>query len=255
MCADSKQNNPMLSVCMATRNGEKYLHEQLESILPQLAPQDELVISDDSSTDKTLEIIRSFDDARIRLLTENRFFSPIYNFENALRNATGQTITLADQDDIWLANRVETIRQRLQDKNGRPALIMMDGYVIDAAGDRTGQTIFKRKPPKKGLLANLYDNTFTGCTLAFTRELLDIALPFPPGIPMHDSWLGMLALLHGEVQFVETKTMEYRRHGDNLSKWQRNPLVQIRWRLCLGYQLYRRHILLKRREQNPLQKK
>ena len=93
---------------------------------------------------------------------------------------------------------------------------------------------------------------FTGCTLAFTRELLDIALPFPPGIPMHDSWLGMLALLHGEVQFVETRTMEYRRHGANLSKWQRNPLVQIRWRLCLGYQLYRRQMLVKRRSQNSL---
>ena len=247
-----ESSNPMLSVCMATRNGEAYLREQLASILPQLEPGDELVISDDSSTDATLEIIRNFDDARIRQLTGNKFFSPIYNFENALRNARGQIITLADQDDIWLADRVEIIRHHLRDKSGLPALIMMDGYVIDTAGNRTGQTIFKRKPPKHGLLENLYDNTFTGCALAFTRELLDIALPFPRGIPMHDSWLGTMALLHGEVQFVETRTMEYRRHAANLSKWQRNPLVQIRWRLCLGYQLYRRHMLVKRRRQNAI---
>jgi len=247
MCVKSPLQSTQLSVCLASRNGEKFIREQIDSILGQLSPTDELVISDDSSTDSTMEIIASFDDPRIRLLSGNKFFNPIYNFENALRNASGQIITLADQDDIWLADRLEIIRQRLEDKSGRPALIMMDGYVIDAAGNRTGQTIFERKPPKNGLLANLYDNTFTGCTLAFNRELLDIALPFPPGIPMHDSWLGMLALLHGEVQFVKTKTMEYRRHGDNLSKWQRNPLVQIRWRLCLGYQLYRRHILIKQR--------
>jgi hypothetical protein len=69
---------------------------------------------------------------------------------------------------------------------------------------------------------------------------------------MHDSWLGILALLQGEVEFVHEPTMEYRRHGDNLSRWQRNPLVQIRWRLCLGYQLYRRHMLAKQRSQNSL---
>jgi len=245
-------SNPMLSVCMATYNGENYLREQLDSILPQLAPEDELVISDDSSTDRTLEIIHSFADDRIRLLTGNRFFSPIYNFENALKQANGDIIALADQDDIWLPDKLALIRQKVGEKIDQPALFMLDGYIIDAKGQRTGQTIFGRKPPKHGVLANLYDNTFTGCTLAFTRELLDIALPFPPGIPMHDSWLGMLALLHGEVQFIETRTMEYRRHGANLSKWQRNPLVQIKWRLCLGYQLYRRHMLVKRRSQNSL---
>jgi glycosyltransferase involved in cell wall biosynthesis len=237
----------MLSVCMATYNGEKYLRAQLESILPQLESGDELVISDDSSTDKTLGIIRSYNDDRIRLLTGNRFFSPIYNFENALKHAGGKIIALADQDDIWLPDKLALIRRQLDGKTDRPALVMLDGYMIDAEGRRTGQTIFGRKPPKHGVLANLYDNCFTGCTLAFTRPLLELALPFPPGIPMHDSWLGILALLRGEVEFVRQPTMEYRRHGDNLSRWQRNPLVQIRWRLCLAYHLYRRHHLVKRR--------
>jgi hypothetical protein len=59
---------------------------------------------------------------------------------------------------------------------------------------------------------------------------------------MHDSWLGLTALLHGEVEFIETKTMEYRRHEANISRWQRNPLVQIRWRICLGYHLGQRSL-------------
>jgi len=231
----------MISVCMATRNGEKYLHRQLESILRQLGPEDEVVISDDSSTDGSVSIIReNFNDPRIRLLENNTFYSPIYNFENALKHASGEIIALADQDDVWLDNKIEVIRQHLADRRGRPALIMMDGYIIDGEGNRTGQTLFERKPPQKGIWANLYDNTFTGCALAFTRELLRIALPFPPGIPMHDSWLGLLALKFGEVDFIDAKTMEYRRHGINVSRWQRNPLVQIRWRLCLAYHLWQR---------------
>jgi glycosyltransferase involved in cell wall biosynthesis len=232
----------MISVCMATRNGENYLQQQLQSILTQLEPDDELIISDDSSTDGTVEIIEAIADPRIRLLEKNAFFSPIYNLENALKKSSGQIIALADQDDIWLENKQAVIRQKLADKSGQAALIMMDGYIIDGKGQRTGQTIFAHKPPKRGILANLYDNTFCGCTLAFTRELLEIALPFPPGIPMHDSWLGMLALLHGKVEYTDEKTMEYRLHGANFSKWQRKPWIQIKWRLCLAYQLCRRHV-------------
>jgi len=225
---------------MATRNGEKYLHRQLASIMRQLGSEDELVISDDSSTDRTVDIIRDFGDPRIRLLENNTFYSPVYNFENALKNAAGEIIALADQDDVWLDNKMEVIGQQLAGCCRRPALVMMDGYVIDGEGARTGQTLFERKKPKKGIWTNLFDNTFTGCAMAFTRDLLELALPFPPGIPMHDSWLGLLALKFGEVDFIATKTMEYRRHGVNVSGWQRNPLVQIRWRLCLAYHLWLR---------------
>lgn len=230
----------MISICMATRNGEKYIHRQLYSILQQLSPEDEVIISDDSSTDETVKIVKAFGDPRIRLLENNTFYSPIYNFENALKHAAGEIIVLADQDDVWLDNKMDVIRQQLTGQPARPALIMMDGYIIDGEGKRTGQTLFERQPPKKGILANLYDNTFTGCALAFTRELLEYALPFPTGIPMHDSWLGLLALRFGEVDFIETKTMEYRRHGVNISRRHRNPLVQIRWRLYLAYHLWQR---------------
>lgn len=236
----------MISVCMATRNGEKYLQEQLRSILVQLAQEDEVIISDDSSTDGTLEIIQAFDDPRIMILGYNTFYSPIYNFENALKHTSGDILVLADQDDIWLDNKVEVIQRELSGKCTRPALVMMDGYIIDGDGHRTGQTLFGRKPPKQGLLANLYDNTISGCTLAFNRKLLELALPFPSGIPMHDSWLGMLSLLFGDVEFCASKTMEYRRHGENLSRWQRNPWIQIRWRLFLGWHLAHRYLRLRK---------
>ena len=230
----------MISVCMATHNGELYIRQQLTSIIDQLGLDDELVISDDSSTDATLDIISSIADPRIHLLAGNQFFSPIYNFENALQHSNGEIIVLADQDDVWLEDKLPLVRRKLAGKTDRPSLLMTNAYIIDGDGLPAGQSLFDRKPPKASLLANLYDNTFTGCALAFTRPLLDLALPFPPGIPMHDSWLGLLALRFGEVEFDATRTMEYRRHGTNVSRTQRNPLRQIRWRLCLAWHLARR---------------
>ncbi|MHB9097317.1 MAG: glycosyltransferase, partial [Syntrophales bacterium] len=101
-----------ISVCMATHNGERFIRRQMETILTQLAPDDEVVISDDSSTDGTLEIVRSFADSRIRLFVGNTFFSPTFNFESALRQARGDIIVLADQDDIWLDNKVMVVREK-----------------------------------------------------------------------------------------------------------------------------------------------
>ncbi len=89
-----------ISVCLASYNGEKYIAEQLESILKQLGERDELIISDDSSTDQTLAIIDRFHDRRLRVFPGNSFYNPIFNFENALKQATGEVIALSDQDDV-----------------------------------------------------------------------------------------------------------------------------------------------------------
>ena len=99
----------MLTVCIATYNGEKYIRQQLNSVLIQLGENDEVIISDDSSSDATVEIVRSFNDSRIKLLVDNKFSSPVRNFENALKYATGDYIFLCDQDDIWLPDKVKSM--------------------------------------------------------------------------------------------------------------------------------------------------
>ena len=94
----------MISVCIATYNGEKYIKEQLLSILPQLGKKDEVIISDDHSTDNTLDIVKGLNDNRIKIVMNNREKGYTSNFENALSYAIGDYIFLSDQDDIWMSN-------------------------------------------------------------------------------------------------------------------------------------------------------
>lgn len=234
-----------LSVCMATRNGGKYIKRQLESILAQLAPDDEVIISDDSSTDDTVSIIRSFSDPRVHLFENNTFFSPVFNIENALRKASGGIIVLSDQDDVWLENKTAVIRREFSAKREGLKLIMLDGYIVDESESVIRDSVFAHNRSGKGLFKNIYDNTYMGCCMAFSRDLLKIALPFPKHIPMHDMWLGILAELFGEVFFVSERTILYRKHASSVTKlhlqWDIPVQIMRRYHLVtslLGRSLY-----------------
>lgn len=198
---------------MATYNGEKYIHQQLGSILSQISESDEVIISDDSSSDKTVEIIKTFDDKRIRLLDNNRFYSPPYNFENALKKATGDMIFLSDQDDIWLENKVKIMVELLQQYD----LVVSDCIIINENNTILQESFFKIRGSKKGFLNNLIKNSYMGCCMAFDRRILDIALPFPENLPMHDMWIGMIGELYGITYFCDQKLVKYRRHENSAS--------------------------------------
>jgi hypothetical protein len=226
---------------MATYNGSGFIREQLDSILMQLGPDDELIVSDDASTDNTLDIVRSYHDPRIQILTGNIYRSPTLNFEHALRSARGQILVLSDQDDIWIPGRLNLVHERLDNKIDTVYLIMMDGEIVDSAGNCLEKSIFAANRSGSGILKNVYDNTYTGCCLAFTRPLLEIALPFPHRIPMHDMWLGILAEIFGQVEFVPQKTICYRRHTANTSFIKPTIREQILRRLFLSLNLVERY--------------
>jgi len=245
----ANDKEPKISVCMATRDGAKYIAEQLASILAQLEPDDEVIVSDDSSTDATVAIIKGFNDRRVRVLENNAFFSPIFNFEHALKQAKGDIIVLSDQDDIWLENKISLIRDRFRHDTSSIHLAAFDGCAIDEAGEIIEASLFRRIKAGKGLLKNIYDNTYMGCCIAFSRPLLEIALPFPRRIPMHDMWLGLLAELFGSVEFFEEKTILYRKHAASTTEFRRRftPLVQIRRRAFLCWSLAARCFALRKR--------
>lgn len=217
----------MISVCIATYNGERYLKEQLNSILYQLADNDEVIISDDSSTDATLDIINSYQDSRIKLLPYQKFHSPIFNFEYALKCAKGDYIFLSDQDDVWEDNKVEVMMRALQ----RSHLVVSDCCVVDANLQVICRSFCNNKSRSKGIISNIIRNNFLGCCMAFRKEVLDKALPFPPSIAMHDIWLGLCASCFYSVEFIPDKLIKYRRHGNNASPTGEKSNLKISYRI------------------------
>lgn len=225
----------MISVCIPTYNGEKFIKEQLDSILPQLLDEDEVIISDDSSTDNTINIIKSYNDKRILIFENNNFKSPIYNLENALLKAKGDYIFLSDQDDIWLSNKVEIVMNNLRDYS----CVISDAYVVNEKKEIICNSFFMINKTKYGKIYNVLKNGYLGCCMAFTKEIKDLSIPFPKKLPMHDIWIGNVAAFHKSVQFINEKLIYYRRHGLNLSSTSEKSNINIFKKL-----IYRLSILL-----------
>lgn len=233
-------NRPPISVCMATCNGERFVEQQIASILCQLDEGDELVISDDGSTDATLRIIAAFDDRRIRLLSGSSFGSPLLNFNHALQQVRHPYIFLADQDDIWFPDKVTTVAKHLE----RYDMVVSDCILINAEGTVLAESFFQLRGTRPGLVANFVKNSYLGCCMAFRRELLELALPIPPQAAMHDIWLGMIAECYGTIYFCNDKLIKFRRHGATSSstagKSRNTMLTRCNMRLQLAASLIKR---------------
>ncbi len=204
----------MISVCLATYNGQKYIAEQLRSVLSQLGPKDEVVLSDDGSTDDTLVIVRSFKDPRIVILKGPAAHSPILNFQRALQAAKGDYLFLCDQDDVWLPNKVEVCMRHLQ----KVTCVVSDCIVTDAQLNTLSPSFRQLIGARKGRFYNLFvHNSYSGSCMAFRRELLQKSLPFPSGVLMHDIWLGNVAAFFFSVDFLSEKLILFRRHSSTTS--------------------------------------
>jgi glycosyltransferase involved in cell wall biosynthesis len=201
-----------LSVCIATYNGEKYIKEQINSILIQLNKNDEIIIGDDGSTDSTLEILKSYNDPRIKIYN-NSFQNLILNFESTISRAKGDYIFLADQDDVWLPNRIENSLKYLIEYD----IVVSNCKVVNEYCEIIHESFFELNKSKKGLISNLISNSYLGCCLAFRKSILKKVLPFPKNIPMHDIWIGFVSELFYKVKYDEVPVMLYRRHGQNES--------------------------------------
>lgn len=209
-----------VSVCMATYNGDKFIEEQVASILTQINRDDELIISDDSSSDRTVEIIKLFKDSRIRLVVNPFPRSATRNFENSLRHASGDIIFLADQDDVWYPDKVSVMTHYLQKYD----LVVSDCNFIDSESRIIGESFFAAYASNKGVIKNFYKNSFLGNCMAFNRCVLERVLPFPEEIHQatqfkiyQDVWIGLLANILFKVKFIPQILSGFRRHSQNAS--------------------------------------
>ncbi|MGN0171307.1 MAG: glycosyltransferase family 2 protein [Acutalibacteraceae bacterium] len=203
-----------VSVVMATYNGLPYLEEQLASVLPQLQEGDELLISDDGSSDGTRERLCALEneDGRVRVL-DGPGCGVMENFGYALSKCRGDWIFLCDQDDIWHADKRRAVLAAAEESDA--LLVMHDARIVDGSGTVISPSFFQTRGSAPGLLKNLRKNSYIGCCMAFSRRLLPYILPFPDGIPMHDQWIGLQAQRHGKVTLLPTPLLDYRRHGGN----------------------------------------
>jgi glycosyltransferase involved in cell wall biosynthesis len=197
---------------MATYNGAKYIESQLLSVISQLSSTDEVIISDDHSTDGTLSIIQSLHDPRIKIFQGPCKKNPKFNFENALKHAKGDIIFLCDQDDIWEPNKVEVMVSALSDCD----LVTSDCHVVDSDLNIISNYYAWLKPAN-GFLNNLLKTHFLGCCMAFKAKILKETLPFPKTVEMHDMWIGLYAALNYKTKFINDRLIKYRRHGNNVS--------------------------------------
>lgn len=229
------------SVCIATYNGEKYIREQLASILPQLGEDDEIIVSDDSSTDDTLTVLKQLADPRIKIYPHQTFHSPIFNFEHALKEVRGDIVFLSDQDDIWLPDKVNVVAKAFEEHGCD--IVVSDAVIVD---DRLGtlhESFFEFYKSRPGLLKNIYRNRYLGCTMAVKKRILEKALPFPRNIAMHDMWIGLIGELFGKTVFIDDKLILYRRHSNTLTTGKHASIGRmLRWRICLVADLLIRYL-------------
>lgn len=214
----------MISVCIATHNGERYIRRQIESILSQLGEDDEIVVSDDNSTDATLQIISEMADSRVKVVAYHRekskykgkFADCFYirgNFQNALQNAQGDIILLSDQDDVWLPGKVEKYVKALQQVD----FVISDCKVTDGDLKVIKDSFLEGRTLSQNPFRYILRVFFLGCTMGFTKHFKEKSLPFPNLPITHDAWL-LLVLTRGfTYTVIPDACLLYRRHGNNAS--------------------------------------
>lgn len=215
-------NRKPVSVCMATYNGERFLTQQIDSILSQMNDQDELVVVDDASNDNTASIVRSYSDPRIRLETFNINQGHVAAFCRAISLSRNEIIFLSDQDDVWVDRRLDEMVNFFSNNNS--IVLSSNSYYINHNGEKIYDVEYdlikeadSGKYIKNILGIFLGELKYFGCTMAFSRNLIDLILPVPKYVESHDLWVIFVGnMVRGNVHF-DGCTLYRRIHGNNAS--------------------------------------
>ena len=223
-----------VSVAMAVYNGEKYLREQIDSILCQLSDKDELVVSYDESTDASKAILDDYvnKDKRVKVYKNPYHPGVVKNFQNALEHTTGDIVFFSDQDDVWLPGKVELVMKEFADP--KIAVVFHDSYPTDAnLKILKDSTIKGRGGYRETTLGNLFRLCYIGCCMAFRAEYKSVILPIPTIYRSHDWWTGcLLGCGKTKMKAIRKPLIYHRMHGNNVTPEKRPPLsyqIQVRW--------------------------
>ncbi len=228
--ADDYRPMVEIYILMATFNGQRFLPEQLESILRQSLKNWVLLVRDDGSADDTVAIIDDYArrDSRIVLINDEQGnLGPALCFGQLLYNAYqrgARYVACSDQDDIWLPDKLAAGLAAIRVLEAHfgeasPALVHSDSEVVDVGLRRLSPSFMHFQnignPKRPSLPVLIVQNHVVGCTLMANRALLKVALPIPPDVRMHDWWLALCARACGTIEFLPFPYVRYRQHPDN----------------------------------------
>lgn len=217
----------MISVALCTYNGEKYLPEQLESIIRQSVSVDEIVICDDGSTEDTIGLLRRFAETApcvVRIFQNDTNLGSTKNFEKCLSLCEGDIIFCCDQDDRWREDKVEKQTTYFA-AHPQCDAVFSNALIMDDDSELTSSTIwqeieFSEEPQQRWKEGKAHEILFggfvvTGATLALRRSCLDRLMPFPTHIPqlIHDAWIALALSLEKKIDFINEPLVFYRMHA------------------------------------------
>ena len=213
-----------ISVIMTTFNGAAFIKQQLDSILLQTHQADEIIICDDSSTDDTISILKSYADyPRIKIFVNDIQLGVVENFKKAAKIATtGNWLVFADQDDIWLPIKIERLAAEMQifNDDSLPVLIYSDLKVIDKNDNVISSSFWQRqqiKIDKIRFSTLLYGNVVTGCTIIINYKMAEEFFLMDATGVLHDEWMALIAYSIGKAKQVNDKLVLYRQHAANIT--------------------------------------
>lgn len=251
---------PTIDIVLAVYNGERFLDEQIQSILYQTCPYWRLIIRDDGSSDDTPRIIQNYTkkypDKIISINDRGLNVGACGNFGLLLQNATAEYIMFCDQDDVWLPRKIDLTLKKmiaLEKEYGRnmPLLVYTDMKVVDDHLSVIEDSFWRHQVfnPNIGrsLSRFLVSNVATGCTVMINRKLKEVAIPLPQEAMMHDWWVGLISVALGKNAYLEEATVLYRQHASNVvgAKWKLDieTLVDKLIRFRELKQINRKHLL------------
>lgn len=224
-----------VSVIMPVYNGALYLAHQLDSIIPMLAENDEIIISYDKSTDDTLKIAKEYakKDSRIRLFI-NRGEGGVWpNSLNALKRVRGKYIIPSDQDDEWINDKINVIVSAFNNK--KVMAVLHDGYVCDKDLNIIMPTILDREKTSNSWVKNFIKSSVAGCCLAYRSEFVKVFLKTPIMPDAADQWAAISAMILGKVRIIKPILTKHRIHENNFTpKYKRKLSVKLKGRLFLA---------------------
>jgi len=222
-----------ISVCMATYNGAQFVVRQLDTVLKQLGPDDEVIVIDDRSKDNTVQVIEKTYGSKVQVHINKTNLGAIKSFEKAISFATGDILFLCDQDDLWEDNKVQVVLKAFEEEEAE--LVIHDAVVVDGNLEVLNQSWnnYNHNNINQGILGNILKNAYTGAFMAFKKELVSVILPFPTEIEMHDQWIALVCMMKKKkIVFIDQPLMKYVRHGGNVTGMKkRSLLTQLKGRL------------------------